>query len=296
MSTENIAFESTDTFTDDPITPEVLTPEQEFEKSFAETTDIQQAKEPETAPETPIRRIYEDMSDDELKDIFSKARQVDELNERLTKTHKDAFGRIGGLEKTVKELKEAKSNPQQVNISKDLFKNLAEYLGDDSEIPDALAKDLSALQLGIPMTPNLDIDAKLAAQEAKFAERQKELMDKLLETKRDLEVRLLSFQHPDWEEINTVPEKTQEFIDWQMTLKPQDRQVLESASNNWDAKTLSSALTKFKDWKAKKTEFENSKNNRLAGNVPPTNGNSYSRPTKTNDAYESAFNAALRSN
>lgn len=233
------------------------------------------------------------MSDDELKDIFSKARQVDEINERLTKTHKDAFGRIGGLEQTIRELKETKTTPQQVTLDKALFKHLSEYLGEENEMIDALAKDLSALQLGIPLTPNFDVDAKFAAEEVRFAERTKQLTEQLAETKREMEVRLLSIQHPDWEEINTVPEKTQEFIDWQMTLKPDDRQKLESASNNWDAKTLSSALTSFKGWKQKKTEFEASKSQRLTGNIPPTTGNSFQRPTKTNDDYESAFNAAV---
>lgn len=303
MATENLGtietetigneatFESTAVFSDDPPAPKELTPEEEYDKSFAEAS--------ETLPEEPpgddaqAKRIYEVMSDDELKDVFEKAKRFDELNDRLNKTHKDAFGRIGGLEQVVKELK-SRPEPQAVQVTKDQFKNLAGYLGEDDEMLDALTKDLSALQLGIPLTPNLNVEFKFEEERAKLAAEQQAFEQRMADMQRSIEVRLLSVQHPDWEEFNNVPEKAKEFVDWQLTLKPEDRQALEQASLNWDARTLANALTKFKGWKAKKAEFEQQKQQRLEGSIPPTRGNGHFRPPPNLDNdYEAGFKAGL---
>ena len=292
MTTETAQFESTVEFQDDPLEQVALTPEQEFEKSFGETAD--DGANDGGEPQEPAKRIYETMSDEELKDVFDKARQVDQINERLKSNHDSAFGRIGGIEQALKEIRSA--TPQAVNIDKETLKNLAEYLGEDDEgLLDALAKDLSSLQLGIPLTPNFDLDVRFAEEAEKLQQQQSVYEQKLTQLQRDFEVRMLSLQHPDWEEINTVPEKTKEFVDWQLTLRPEDRKTLEDASQNWDAKVLSGALSKFKDWRGKKTEFEQNKNQRLQDNLVPTRGNGAARPPSNFDSdYEREFQKALR--
>lgn len=291
MTTETAQFESTVEFQDDPPEQVALTPEQEFEKSFEENAG--DGGNGGNEPQAPAKRLYETMSDEELKDVFDKARQVDQINERLKSNHDATFGRIGGIEQALKELRS--QTPTAANIDKAALKNLTEYLGEDDEgLLDALAKDLSTLQLGIPLTPDFDGDARFAEETAKFHQQQQAYDNKLTELRREFEVRMLSIQHPDWEEINTVPEQTKEFVDWQLTLRPEDRKTLEEASQNWDAKILSGALSKFKDWKGKKTEFEQNKNQRLQDNLVPTRGNGAARPPPNFDNdYEREFQKAL---
>ena len=294
MSDEEAKFESATEFVDDPAEQPELTPEQEYDKSFEDALEPPKEGEPDTAKEeVQAKRYYETLSDDEFKSVFEKARRFDELNERLKKTNNDAFGRIGGLENAIKEMRA--SAPQAVEINSAALKNLAEYFGDDSDgLVDALAKDLSALQLGIPMAPDFDIDARLASESEKIYGKQAEHEQKLQDMKRELDLKILTLQHPNWEELNTVPEKTKEFIGWQQTLKAEDRKALDEASFNYDVRALSVALTKFNAWKAKKDEFEQTKNQRLQDNLVPTKGNGATRPQPNfGSDYEREFQKAL---
>lgn len=286
-------FESTQAFADDPKAPTEKTPDEEYDAAYE--AELEAAGEGQAGP---AQRIYEAMTDDELKAVFDKARMVDELNERLQKTHRDAFGRIGGLEQTIREMKEtAKAQPQAAQLSREQFKHLSDYLGEDDDgLLEALVGDLSALQLGIPLAPNLDVESRFAEEQARIQAMQQEHEHKLVAMQRDLETKLLGFQHPDWQDYNTDPAKAQAFIDWQMTLTEQDRHKIAEASQNWDGRTLANALTKYKEYAAKKAEHEQQKQARLAGNTPPTRGNGYDRPPPGYDNdYEAGFQQGLNS-
>lgn len=300
MTTNSGLFESTTDFVDDLPEPEALTPEQEFEKSFDEEVAVNEVSNPivqEQAQQEAAnnKRIYETMSDEELEEVFAKARLVDDLDKRIKQNHDATFGRIGSLEQQLKQF--GNQAPQPVEINREKLTNLVAYLGEDDDgLLDALAKDLSALQIGIPLTPNFELDVKLAQEEQLIDEKTSKVEQGLLELRREMQVNLLTMQHPDWQDYNTVPEKTKAFVDWQLTLKEEDRNALDQASRNYDAATLSSALTKFKSWQEKKADQEANKNQRLQDGLIPTSGGMSSRPNFTNDNdYEAAFRRATGS-
>jgi hypothetical protein len=278
-------FESTVTFTDDPAPSQELTEEEIYEQAF--NAELQQSEEAHQATDT--RRIYERMTDDELQAVFDKAKQVDDLNDRLKKTHDSAFGRIGSIEGTLKELRDRQSAaPVQVPLSPEQFKHVKDYLDDDGLVQ-ALVQDLSALQLGIPLTPNLDLEARFAEDEVRFAQQQQTLNGELSKLREEFEMKALSIAHPDWQQQLNTPE----FTEWQATLKPEDQQKL---SSTWDSQELSQAFTKFKDWKTKKAEFERNKQTTLEGNIPiKSNGGGRQQNTYNND-YERGFYEGLRGN
>jgi hypothetical protein len=262
-------FESTVNFEDDAAPTKENTPEDAYKQAFEQEMEGMG----DAGEQPPSQRLFERLSDEELQAVLDKAKLVDDLNERLRKTHDSAFGRIGSIENTIKELRESK--PTQAPIDASLFKNLREYLGEDAELVEALAQDLSAMQLGIPLTPNFDLDLRFEQEKAAIQEQQQAFQDNQTALRQEFEMKLLTMQHPDWREINTSPE----FAEWQGTLKPEDRQRLAST---WDGIELSSAFSKFKGWKAKKAEFEANKQRRLDSNIP-VRGNGYSRPNMNYD-------------
>lgn len=285
MNTETEQFESTETFEETPQTVEKpeLTEQELYEQSFE--AEVNPPNTDDAQANATQKRIYETMTDDELKAVFEKAKQVDELNERLKKTHDGAFGRIGSIESALKELRDMR--PTAAPINPEMFTNLRAFLDDDSELVDALAKDLSALQLGIPLVPNIDLEAKFADEASRLEQRQQAFAEQQEQLRREFEMKLVDMQHPDWREVS----QTQEFEDWMNTLKPEDKQTLETA---WDGIVISRGMTKFKDWRAKKAEFESKKSERIAGNMP-LNGSGSARPAPTyEDDYLRAFNEGLR--
>jgi hypothetical protein len=280
-------FESTVTFEDDPNPPPAQPTEEEiYDQAFNAELNPEGA-ETAGSEETETKRLFERMTDDELQAVFDKARQVDDLNERLKKTHDHAFGRIGSIEGTLKELREQKpAAPVPVALNPEQFKHVSEYLDDDGLVQ-ALVQDLSALQLGIPLLPNFDLEARLAEDDLRFTKQQETLTGELSKLRQEFEMKALSIVHPDWQEQLETPE----FGEWQATLKPEDRQKLDES---WDSRELSKAFSKFKDWKAKKAEFERNKQNTLEGNIPIKSNGAGRQQNHYASDYERGFNEGLR--
>lgn len=268
-------FESTDTFEEEPITEPAIEQENqeddnEFDSGVNQAFGVDPEVKPEPEPEPEVK-LFAGMTEDELKGIVSKAKQVDELNERLKKTHDTAFGRIGILEETVKALRQTKS--QQPQVSKESFKALAEYLGDDNdEMLEALVKDFSQLQLG----------GESADTVAMLESINEQVNVKVDELNKSFEKKLLTLQHPDWETIK----ETEEFAEWHKTLKPDDADTL---FNIWDGTVLATAFTKFKQWKVKKEEFAAKRQKRLEDAVLPKGIQGTSKPNLDDD-----FNQGLK--
>lgn len=270
-----------DPFVDpEPAPPAEPTEEDEYSKAFNEAIGEsvpEELGETALAPEDkPGQRIYETMSDDELDAIFRKAREVDDLKERVRKTHDTFGGRIGSLEAALRNLSE--NRPTPAPVKRENFKHLEEYLGEDSEMLDALANDLASLQLGIPLTPNFDLDVKLAEAEKRFAEQNEQFAAAIETIKSDFELKVLNVAHPDWEELK----QTDDFVDWQKTLTDEARTKL---TTTWSGVELAQFFTKFKDWRKRKDEYQDAQKRRLEGNIP-VRSNGFARPyiaTNEND-------------
>lgn len=242
--------------------------EQQFESGVNQSLGI----EHDAQRESDVKALFAGMTEEELKDIVSKARQVDELSERLKKTHDGAFGRIGMLEQNLKELSQSRAQQQSVPVSKDSFKALAEYLGDE-EMVEALAKDLESLQIG----GNSGFDSASLLDSIN-----EQVNSKVDEISKSFETKLLTLQHPDW----AVIKDTDEFAEWQATLTADAVSTLFESN---DGMVLAGAFTKFKAWQGKKSEFAEKKKQRLEDAVLPKGG--YGRSQTTAD---DAFNQGLK--
>lgn len=264
-------FESNDNFDDiDPIDKIEPNEEEIVEDNFNEGIAIARNEEPETPaiPETPFS-----LSKQDWEEVAAKAKSYDDLQERLTKTHDKAFGKIGQLEQELKELKAIRAQQfEPTQITKDTFKNVTEYFADE-DFAEKLASDLASVQFGGYGTSSADIEI---------------IRQEMASFKQESEVKLLTVLHPDWKEAVNKPE----FEIWQQSLSPEGKAELAALqSERWDGLQAAKAITGFKNWEKRKADAEAKKQERLAQAVPLKGAGTTAR-TSTLDS-EDAFNAGL---
>ena len=264
-------FESNDNFDDiDPIDPIEPNEEEIVEDNFNEGIAIARNEEPEAPaiPETPFS-----LSKQDWEEVAAKAKSYDDLQERLTKTHDKAFGKIGQLEQELKELKAIRAQQfEPTQITKDTFKNVTEYFADE-DFAEKLASDLASVQFGGYGTSSADIEI---------------IRQEMASFKQESEVKLLTVLHPDWIDVVNKPE----FETWQQSLSPEGKAELAALqSERWDGLQAAKAITGFKNWEKRKADAEAKKQERLAQAVPLKGAGTTAR-TSTLDS-EDAFNAGL---
>jgi hypothetical protein len=242
--------ETVDPVKTEPTTEELQ--EREFEAGLAESLGSapeETKPEPEAKQEEALR--IAGYTEDEIKVFIDKAKLVDDINDRLRQTHDKAFGKLGQLEQELRNMAQTRSTAA-TPLTKDSFAKLAEYYGDD-ELVEALAHDLSSLQLG-GQAPAFDMDAVKTTFNEQLEQVKQQLSDQF-------EEKLLTMAHPDWETVKD----TEDFAAWQKTLPPEGQQLL---FNTNDGMTLIKAFNNFKDWKTKREEAEQQKQQRLLDAMP----------------------------
>jgi hypothetical protein len=280
----DVNFESSETFElpDEQVIPDLPAEnDKDFDKGLASALRIEQPEEKED-----IKTLIAGMTEDELKSVLDKARRVDEINETLTKATDKAFGKIGQLEQTINLLKQTNVANASTPLTKESFKHLSEFLGDDdSEMVDAIAKDLSSIQFGGGQSQVIDYDSINSS-----------IAGKVDELSRSFEEKLLTVSHPDWREISIKeydsegrPIFTDDYINWRASLNDDAKNIVD---NSWNGIELSKAFKSFKDWKAKKANYEQTKQQRLDNAVRPSGiGN----PGKTISTADDPFYQGLNS-
>jgi len=270
-------FESTEVIEDIADDEVIVSTEPEespdFQEGFASVVGGE--SEPEAQPEPqPQQEFIGGLSKADFDAIVEKANKVDELNERLRQVSDKAFGSIGNITQQLNFLKQAQAQPK-ADISKDAFKALTEYYGDDS-LAEALANDLR--DIGLIQTaaqPGFTQDDFEAALQAKTEN-----------LERTMNMKLLAMRHPDWEDTKDTPE----FQGWAATLPESDQELL---YNTWDAVVLSKAFDGFKSWSTKKSQVEAKKKARLEGAILPTGGRSGAEASEE-DYFNQGINKVLK--
>ncbi len=268
-------YESNSNFNDDVEDLESLKPSEEeiekeyFESGIAETIGNNEGVPSENEGKTESAFV---ISQNDWEEIKQKISLYDDLEKRLTKTHDTAFGENGTLEQKLREL-EGLKQVTPTPITKDVFKNTAEYFGDD-DFAEKLAQDLAGLNFG-----GQGRNDELAALKEQFIQHQQATEEKLL-----------TIAHPDWRNSVNKPEFSNE---WYVSLNDEGKASVERMKYTWDGLEVAKIVTAFKTWEAKKAESEAKKQERLLAAIPAKNSGVTQR-TSTLDA-EDAFAAGLNS-
>lgn len=224
--------------------------------------EAEQAEQAETVAELPK---YAQITEEQWQEIQTRAARADELKATLEKVSGTAFGKIGGIERTLQQLQSSgvgEVSAEDFSKLRDEFPDLAEMLVEGlnsalKKAPRAASVDLSEVETKF----NAALAERLDAQELAF------------------ETRLLTSKHKDWREVVATPE----FQAWQMTKPLTFQQQLAGRDSDF----IADALTEFKT--ARKSADANTRRGRMDAAVTPrgTGGNA------TNDI-EDPFMAGLR--
>lgn len=239
---------------------EAAAPSDNDDAAFAQGFDAARGVEPEPEPE-PVR--IAGYTEEELREILEKAKEVDKLREREAKV----FGTLGSLKQAIDQLKQQPSAVTTVALNGQLKRLSAEF----PEMAEMLQEDLKeALGSGAAAAPE-SVD--------------KLLSERLDATSKTYEQKLLTVMHPDWRGIYA----DKAFEQWKGTLPPDELQIVESS---WDAISVGEALTKFKAWRDQSAQAKQARQTRLEAAVTPKGGRAMPSVATEEDAFVAGFKRA----
>ena len=183
------------------------------------------------AAETPSA-----LTDEKVLELLNTSRTTEELRDGIKKLRDDAFGKLGGLERTLKALQEGLSAPGNDVELDEHFKELAD------QYPDAAPLIVKGMKQALKNAKSIAITTSQVDPE--------ELVRKILPgieqtVERKFEqqfiARTLDREHKGWREIVGEPDSPTEFRTW-LKSKPNAQEILGS----YDVELLSDTLSEFK--------------------------------------------------
>ena len=260
------------------------------ELAFAQGAGDEPAKTEEKTPEptaTPAEEVkpevkYAQITEDDLAALRAKVATIDDLKATLEKSNGTAFGKIGGIERVLKELQ---AGGQSIGeLSPDDFAELKESF---PELADMTAKGLNRALAKLKGNPAPAID------QTKVDELVQQGVAKTLEQRQAQEQveadKALTAEHADWREVKEKPE----FKTW---LQTQPQRVQKTYAKTWDADFLADVFTAFKAVKpAAPKPADNTRKDRLAAAVNPRGTGGHAPAPSDDDDFNAGFNAARRS-
>lgn len=205
-----------DGFSDTPTTTPLATPPAD------ETTETAAPAAPTPAPAPKLKTITED----EWNDLTARAALIDEIRATQASGLDKAFGKIGGIERTLSELRSG----TKVDISDDEIEAVEE---DWPAVANLLRKVRAA---GSTDAPALDEDALGQLVEKRLAPVMQSLPQQVEQV---VEMRLLSRVHPDWKDQTNSAE-------WQQYVGALPAAEARKLYDAWDADYIAGHLTTFK--------------------------------------------------
>lgn len=180
----------------------------------AEQQDNATQQEASTAQAEPAAPEYAQFTKAERDELMA-------LREQAQKQFGTAFGKIGGIERTLQQL----NSSAQVDISQ--------------EDIDALKDDFPPLAAALEKVRNLRALPGGGVDQEQLASL---VAEKVNAVEQKFELRLLSKDHPDWKQIDADPA----FAQWVAAQPDEFKQTLTQASQSYDSSVVSNAMSMFK--------------------------------------------------
>lgn len=265
---EEAAFNSG--ITDAPVAPTEVTPP---------VVSAVPAVVPEPVVEPVVVPAPYQVSEAQILDLVNKTRSIDDLSATLSKVHASVYGelpgKLGGLERTLKEIQANTPVGQPIEVSD---KDLAELQEEFPELTVKLAKGLTRVlsrfkgtsqPAVVPQAINVEEILARANQAADVRVAQAQEL-----TLRKVEVERVADKYPNWYEITGGPDDTTPYRTWLQAQPPAYRaKVLGS----WKANEIVPSLDAFLayDKEAKKNaakpvvvKGQDARSQRLAQAIP----------------------------
>jgi hypothetical protein len=226
----------------------------DFEDADANTPVIT-----ETPVETPVTTVVEEsapkmaqITEEQLARILTYSNDIDAIKTAMESRFGTAFGKLGSLAQTLKELQIAADPGEAITVSED---DLSELKNDYPDLTPAIAKSLTRVLSKVKGGRIGQIVAKEfdpATLEPTINEKAQEIAKRVV---MEEQIKDLADDYPDWEKIiGPQPDPTKgvkptEFRNW---LASQPAEYQKRVNTSQRAVVGAKALGKFEEWKETK--------------------------------------------
>ena len=228
----------------------------------AEQQDTDTQQEASAATAEPAAPEYVQLTKAERDELMG-------LRDQAQRQFGTAFGKIGGIERTLQQL----NSGAQVEISQ--------------EDIDALKDDFPPLAAALEKVRNLRALPGGGVDQEQIASL---VAEKVSAVEQKFELRLLSKDHPDWKQIDADPA----FAQWVAAQPDEFKQTLAHASQSYDSAVVSNAMTMFKQSRrtapAPAADPASARRSRMSAAVTPR-GTSGASAGDSTDPFLSGFNS-----
>jgi hypothetical protein len=245
---------------------------------------------PETTPPPEPPKLAE-ITEEQFTNLLNAAKEVDNLKDALHRQMGGVHGKMGGLEKMLKDMQAATPAGQSLEVTSAHFEEMTK------EFPDLVDMTVKGLNRALKTVrgtapPVVDFDAKVN-EGIKAA-----LPDVVRTVKQETTLELMTTLLPDWETTVHSPE----YLAW-LTTQPQAYQ--DTINNSWKIPEVKGSIEKFTTFhaeqaastKPKPTTPTEKPKSRLAAAVTPKSAGGGTGPTVTTEedamhlGYKQASNA-----
>lgn len=200
-----------------------------------------QEEKAEEAPAPKLRMLTEDEYQEWISDR-SKIKEIKEIKEQHQKSFGTAFGKIGGIERTLNEIRSSGIKMP----SKDKLDRIRNDLPEIAELFDEIAVIAAPPSQAAPDYAELIEQARIVARQESRAE-------------------ALKAQHSDWRDVTN----SEEFVAFARAKGDAYMGELAKASQDWDHLTIGKAITEFKDSRKRAATTASIRRDRIESNVNP---------------------------
>lgn len=197
-------------------------------------------------PPIPEPKIVQ-LTEEKYQELLAQATTVQELKGALEQFKGTAFGKMGGLERTIKEIQTAGTTGAAVTIAPEDLAELREiYPEVTEELEKGLARIMGKVKVGSPavvdaatlepiLRPLIDTAVKIAKAE----------------TKQEAATERLTERHPNWVEIVGAKDSETDFRKWLKGTKTPEEQT--KILDTWSPKAAGDVIDEFLEHQKKTT-------------------------------------------
>lgn len=184
--------------------------------------------------------------EDEYRKLLDGVARIDEINGALEKQFGTAFGKIGGIERVLDQLKSSAPAGGKIELSKDVVADLAAEFPEMAELQYKTLQKLVDVLNARPPAPEVPVASQpspVVVDEAAIEKR----------VRRTIAEETLDMFDEKWRETIGLPDEKNvipntEFRQW---LKTQPKEYAARVESTYSAAVLTDALSKFKTAKTK---------------------------------------------
>lgn len=245
------------------------------EASEAFSADIEE--QPEAAPKT------RQLTEDEYQALMSSVTGMNDVRATLENRFGTAFGKIGGIERVIKQLQEATPQGEAVEITDDDFAELREEYPD---LADLQLKGLQRIASKLRGTGSAQMDegrirefiAPTISQASDYA---------VERAKAEIAEETLAETHPQWRDVIGNPEQPTEYRKW---LATQPHEYQERVNNSYSPVVIGRSLDKFNEHQASlKKKADSSRRDRFEQAVTPRGDGGHPSHSSGDDDFDAGF-------